>query len=235
MKTARGSDPPTGGGRCFVIVGGGDLTPAFLKERLEAYPDAFVVAADRGMEALNAVGRAPDHILGDFDSVSEAVLRAAKVKNSKEPYIDEFPAEKDFTDTEAAIYYALDHGAERIVMLGMTGGRLDHFIANVHNMLLALKADVPCVMEDPLNRIELMGAGGRRRLLKKETFGTYVSILPLTASLKGLTMRGFKYPLEEADVRKGISLCVSNEITEDEAEISLREGIGAVIFSKDRA
>ena len=232
-------------GRRCLIVGGGDLTPAFLKERLEAYPDAFVVAADRGLEALKAAGRLPDHLLGDFDSASpetfEAFLSekaaqdgdAARPADAAQDVIDRYPSEKDFTDTEAAVRYAISHKASEVILLGMTGGRLDHFLAAVQNMLQLLEAGIPAVMEDPLNRLFLIRGKLRLVLRKEETFGSYLSLIPVTEDLRGLTLKGMKYPLDRAQVKKGVSLCVSNEITEDEAVIDLEEGTAVVILSRD--
>ena len=217
--------------RTFVIVGGGDLKPGFLRERLEAYPGAFIIAADKGLEKLSEIGAEPDHILGDFDSVDPEKLEKYKEDHS---LTERFPAEKDFTDTEAAIYYALEHGSGRIILLGMTGGRLDHFLANVQNLLIALEKDVPAVIEDPQNRLFLMRDGQSVVFRREKTFGTYLSLIPLTDELDGLTLRGVKYPLDKAGVRKGHTLCVSNEITADEAEVILGRGVMAVVLSKDK-
>ena len=43
-----------------------------------------------------------------------------------------------------------------------------------------------------------------------------------------------KYPLEGKDIVRGRSLLISNEITEDEAEINLAEGLAYLIESRDR-
>ena len=38
--------------------------------------------------------------------------------------------EKDDSDTQSAVNFAIDRGAERITILGATGNRIDHLMAN---------------------------------------------------------------------------------------------------------
>ncbi len=246
-----------------MIIGGGDLSPAFLKDMLKAHQGAILIAADRGAEALYAAGRKPDHLLGDFDSASPKVKRAMEEAGS---CVEVYPAVKDFTDSEAAIYKALELGSDEIYLLGMTGGRLDHFMANVHNLLIPFRMGVKAVMADELNRISLIGtpedslsglidteegknnavglagAGEGKssspfavtELVKNEAFGKYVSLLPFYERAEGVTLEGFYYPLKEATVVKGSSLCISNEITAKRAKITVGKGIMILILSKDR-
>ncbi|MDO4478246.1 MAG: thiamine diphosphokinase [Lachnospiraceae bacterium] len=212
-----------------LIIGGGCLESAFLEEMLARFPEAVIIAADRGAETLKAVGRYPDYMLGDFDSASaetKSFFEASRCPT------EVYPAEKDFTDTEAAIRKALAMGCEELWLLGMTGGRLDHFLANVHNLLLPLEAGVRAVIADPQNRISLLD--GRTVVRKDEAFGRYISFLPLTDRVEGLTLEGFRYPLNKCSLGKGISLCVSNEMAENEAIVSFDGGILMMIQSKDR-
>lgn len=222
-----------------MIIGGGDLNPAFLQEMLDIHSDAVLIAADRGAEALYALGKRPDHLLGDFDSASPVVKKAMEEAGSA---VEVYPAVKDFTDSEAALYKALELGSDEIWLLGMTGGRLDHFMGNVHNLLIPFRKGVRAIMADPLNRISLIGTEkGEEKapfavthLVQSETFGKYVSVLPFYEKAEGVTMEGFYYPLKEAEIVKGSSLCISNEITAKTARISIRRGLMLLILSKDR-
>lgn len=228
--------------KCTVIIGGGDQDLDFIastlekldKESLENGGELLVIAADRGVEGLKAVGRKPDYLLGDFDSASAETV--ASFRDDNEGHTEVFPPEKDFTDTEAAIYKALDLGADEIWMLGMTGARLDHFLGTLHNLLIPFKAGVSAVIADPLNEIRLIGGEEEGpysvELKKAETFGKYVSFLPLMNKAEGVTLEGFKYSLKEKDVVKGTSLCVSNEIQDDIARITIRRGIMIMVHSK---
>jgi len=77
--------------------------------------------------------------------------------------------------------------------------------------------------------------------LKKECFtikknmqyGNYVSLLPFTEKVFGLTLKGFKYPLNNVILTSGVSLGISNEIKEEEVLVEISEGILLVIEAKD--
>ena len=64
-------------------------------------------------------------------------------------------------------------------------------------------------------------------------FGTYLSLLPFTPQVTGITLKGVKYPLENAILNSGISLGISNEIVDDRAEIMFQDGILLGIESRD--
>ena len=64
-------------------------------------------------------------------------------------------------------------------------------------------------------------------------WGTYISFLPLTEDVRGITLRGFKYPLTDRDISIGTSLCISNELEQEEASITFREGVVVVVESRD--
>jgi thiamine pyrophosphokinase len=166
--------------------------------------------------------------VGDFDSVSGDVLE--KYKESIVP-IETFPLEKDKTDTQIAVEMALSHNAAEIHLIGATGSRLDHTLANLHLLLFPLEKQVDACLLDSSNKI----------YLKKESFtlqrekqhGRYVSFLPFHGDVYGLTLEGFKYPLDRIHLAAGESLCISNEIVEEEAVISFTKGILTVFETKD--
>lgn len=116
-------------------------------------------------------------------------------------------------------------------LLGATGTRLDHLLGNLHILGAAMQQGVECRMVDRNNRIRMINRGIRLR--REEQYGTYVSLLPFTPQVVGLTLRGFQYPLENAVLECYHSLGVSNEIVDVEAEISFREGVLLVVETKD--
>nr|WP_300094101.1 hypothetical protein [Sedimentibacter sp.] len=66
---------------------------------------------------------------------------------------------------------------------------------------------------------------------KKE--GSFVSLIPLTENISGLTLEGFKYPLDRVVVKRGSTLCVSNEIISDKGRIILEKGTALLFISRD--
>lgn len=213
----------------FFVVSGGNIDDMFVNRMLEQEKPEVVIAADKGMDFFYRNQKAPDVIIGDFDSVNSESLQYFKEQHGVQ--MIELNPMKDDTDTEAAIRYALAHGAEQITLLGATGSRLDHVLGNVELLGIGLQAGVPIVMADANNRIRMID---REIVLKKEEqHGTYVSLIPYTEKAEHLTLRGFKYSLTDATLNGFCSLGVSNEIVDTEAEISFDGGILLVIESRD--
>ena len=108
---------------------------------------------------------------------------------------------------------------------------MDHALANIHILKDALEANIPCQIIDGYNRIYLINA--EKTLEKDKVYGKYISLIPLTSTVEGLTLKGFKYPLNRYNLPIGTSLGISNEIIEDIAHIEMEKGILIVIESKD--
>ena len=69
-------------------------------------------------------------------------------------------------------------------------------------------------------------------LEKEKQFGKFFSLIPYTNVVKGLTLTGFKYPLDHYDFKGFCSLGVSNEIIAERAEITFEDGIFIVISNQ---
>ena len=61
----------------------------------------------------------------------------------------------------------------------------------------------------------------------------YISLIPYTEKVTGITLSGFKYPLENETLKIGISRGISNELLEEEGLIHIEEGILIVCVSCD--
>ncbi|HEY6607734.1 MAG TPA: thiamine diphosphokinase, partial [Candidatus Limnocylindria bacterium] len=115
-----------GGPMRVVIVAAGDLAQADVGWLDDA---DMVVAADGGGRALDELGRRPDVVIGDLDSIEPELVDRLGAAGAR---VERHPADKDASDTELAVLHALDAGADQIVLLGAVGGdRLDHELANV--------------------------------------------------------------------------------------------------------
>jgi thiamine pyrophosphokinase len=212
----------------ILIITGGCVDDAFLSDCLRQEQYSMIIAADSGLAAADRLNIELDYIVGDFDSVSETVLQ--KYRKLSTP-IKTFPKEKDKTDTQIAIELALMNHAVHLDIIGATGSRLDHVLANIHLLLLPMQLKVRASLIDGNNRIYLKQESFT--LKKQEQFGDYVSLLPFTEKVRGLTLRGFKYPLNQIVLTSGNSLGISNEIVEEEASVEFTEGILLVIESRD--
>ena len=212
-----------------VIISGGHIDDVFALDWMKKNTYDCIIAADSGMNFLYRNGIVPDIIAGDFDSVDDDSLD----EFSSLPDIEMLRLNpvKDDTDTEFVIREAIRRGATEITLLGATGTRLDHVLANVYLLGIGLEEGVSIEVIDAYNRIRMIDSV--LEISKEKQFGDYVSILPVRGDAKGVTLEGMKYPLHDANVSCFSSLGVSNEIVVKKARISVKEGVLLVIESRD--
>lgn len=213
------------GGRRAVIFTGGNLGAWALRD---IRPGDCLIGADSGADFLVRSGYAPDLAIGDFDSVGPDEL--LRIRNAAQETIAVDPVDKDWTDTELALREAVARGHRDIRILGGLGSRFDHSLANVHLLRQAWDERCRAVLADAHNEIRLCGGECR---LEADPRYPYVSLLPLTPVVQGVTLRGFRYPLNEATLTLGWSVGVSNVLDEPEGSITLAEGLLLVIRSRD--
>ena len=127
----------------------------------------------------------------------------------------------------------MELGSTDITILGGTGTRLDHVLGNIQTLYFPFARCVSCRMLDGCNRIQLIG--GRHVIRSDSQYGTCFSLIPLTTDVYGVTVRGAKYPLDRHHftVLGTGSFGVSNEVSEEQAEITVESGILILIESKD--
>ncbi len=212
-----------------VILTGGRIEESFCLEYLEKQPFDFYIAVDSGLQFFYKNHLNPDLIVGDFDSVSGEALHY--FERQKEVKWLRLIPEKDDTDTECAVRQAVLQGYGQIHILGGTGSRLDHMMATVGLLGMALEENVEILLLDSHNRARMIDH--KLVITKKEQYGNYVSLLPVTPKVTGVTLKGMKYPLSDYTMVSYKSLGVSNEIVEDAAEIYLKDGALLVVESKD--
>ncbi|MCI8509035.1 MAG: thiamine diphosphokinase [Lachnospiraceae bacterium] len=222
----------------IVILTGGYLNIRFAKEYMKTLSCDKVFAVDKGLEYAEALGIVPDYIIGDFDTVDKILLESYEkqiAQGKKCAYLDRYPAKKDATDTELAILKAIEEKAGKITLLAASGGRIDHMLANLNLLLLTGQAGIECYIVDETNRVRLLDSADNRPCIiqKKEQYGTYLSLIPITEFIEGLTITGVMYPLYKKKVYQGNSLTVSNRIVDKETRISLDKGKVLIIESMD--
>lgn len=213
----------------YIIISGGYIDDIFALEWLKENTYDCMIAADSGMNFLYRNGVVPDVIAGDFDSVDDDSLdEFSSLPNVEMLRLNPI---KDDTDTEFVIREAIRRGAAQITLLGATGTRLDHVLANIYLLGIGLEEGVSIELIDAHNRIRMIE--DVLEISKAEQFGEYVSILPVRGDARGVTLEGMKYALRNADVSCFSSLGVSNEIVAETAKISVKQGTLLVIESRD--
>jgi len=207
-----------------VIFAGGELSPDYFDLLDE---DDFIIGADQGALFLISHGYTPDIAVGDFDSVSPEALQ--DIENLSKKTITCDAVNKDLTDSEMALDIAIDQQPDSILLLGVTGTRIDHSLASIQMMTRALQRQINCYVMDTHNYITLTGS----QAVINDLGYTYVSLLPLTPEVSGITIEGFQYPLTDATLKLGQSLGVSNKLISSSGTVSIRSGLLLIIQSKD--
>lgn len=214
-----------------IIISGGDLDEELMLSVLGRSEDRCVIGVDKGMEFLYYHQIVPDYIVGDFDSANEKIQDY--YKNQAHVPVREYNPVKDASDTEIAIRLAMTLGSNEMVILGATGGRIDHLWANVQSLMIPFKAGVDAKIIDRQNMITIIG-GGETHIRKSEAFGPYFSVFPLGEEIFGFNISGAKYPLRNHILKPYDSLCVSNQIAEDSDEAVISFAMGHVILMQTR-
>lgn len=215
-----------------IIVSGGNIHKDFALDFLKKNKteNTCLIAADRGVEFFMGTDLEPDVAVGDFDSLSAE--GAKYMETLKHTEIRRLKPEKDDSDTQSAANYAIEQGTERIMILGATGNRIDHLMANFGLLMLGKTKQVQIVLVDAYNYMSLIESG--MILKKEEQFGKYVSFFPIEGEVTGLTLKGFKYPLNSYTLKvEDSGLTVSNEISDTEAEVTFETGKLLMIMSRD--
>jgi thiamine pyrophosphokinase len=198
------------------VFAGGDAVDGDVAARL---PDAdvTVVAADSGVEHALALGRHVDLVIGDFDSADPTAVDAAVAGGAE---VRRYPAEKDQSDLELALGAARERGARRVTVVGGSGGRLDHFLANA--LLLASPAYADIEIEALVGDARITVIHERARLSGAP--GDLCSLLAVGGPARRVRTTGLRYPLDGEDLLPGSTRGLSNEFIEPVATVTLEHG-----------
>jgi thiamine pyrophosphokinase len=203
----------------IVVVAGGDPLGGPSHRLPEG---ATVIAADGGVDRALALGLHVDLAIGDFDSITPEGLAAVEVAGTS---IETHPPEKDATDLELALDAAIALRPRRIIVVGSSGGRLDHVLGAVQLLGHARYAGVEIDA--------LLGAANIHIVRDSRTMvgtpGELVSLVPLHGAAHGITTNGLVYPLAGETLEAGSSRGTSNVFEIETASVTLERGILAIV------
>lgn len=206
--------------RAYIYVGG-KIDPTCITEHPEE--SDLLIAADGGWNNAEALGVTPTVLLGDFDSLGDK-----KVPNGVEIY--RVPAEKDLTDTQLAVEFALQKGVRDLVIIGGLSGRLDHTLSNLAILEHLEALHVHAVIDDGYNRAHFIR--NNSTLIPRGEY-IYLSLIAADPVCKGVEIDGVKYPLKNAKLKRDHQYAVSNELTGNCAFIAVKKGGLYIIESRD--
>ena len=196
--------------RRAVIVGSAKINNyEKIKEYLKE--DDFFVYCDGGLKHMEKLGVKPNLIVGDFDSHDNPNLPVETVV---------LPCEKDDTDTCHALKVCIERGFKDFLFIGCIGERMDHTMGNVSLLIMLKEKGLSGIMLDDYSEISIV----KDEECIDDSF-SYFSLITLSDISEGITIKNAKYPLENASLKSGFQLGISNEVIKGKtAKVSCKSG-----------
>ncbi|MFD1031015.1 thiamine diphosphokinase [Metaplanococcus flavidus] len=209
-----------------IILAGG---PAADLPDFSLWPKDVFIGVDEGAFSLIERGIKPAAAVGDFDSVT--VEQFNRIKQIL-PDVEAAAAEKDETDTEMALEKAMTFNPDTVIITGVTGGRLDHYMSALHG-IYSYHLRYPRTeffLINKQNRIRFLKAGKHK--IQRDGRYRFVSFYPFAEEITGFSLKGFKYLVHDEKIPFGSTRYISNEL-DGAGEVSFIEGNCIMIESAD--
>lgn len=172
-----------------------------------------IYCADGGANHLEFLNILPLEIWGDLDSVTKEIIEKYRINKVR---IKKFPKDKDYTDGELILQHISKLNYDEIIVIGGLGGRIDHLLTNL-NLIFKFK-NLKFVTE----KEKIFSIEKKAELI--ELKGKTISFVPFSEKVEGLTLEGFKYPLNKYILYQGDSICMSNIAIEDICKVTFDTG-----------
>ena len=210
----------------FIFLLNGDFDKEYDINFFKNYN--YIICIDGGYEKFLKLNLniEPDYLIGDFDSIANMNEKTKNLPKNKIIFKDN----QDESDTEFALKFILNkYTKEKIsnidFIYATSTSRIDHMLCN----MLLLK-QVPLNIESKIitktqeiflvrNKVEIKGHANRT-----------LSVIPIT-NVKGLTIKGCKWELDNVDLNFGFIGGISNIVEKDPSEISVKEGECIIVIS----
>lgn len=193
-----------------VIVGGAKI---YNYEKIKEYinKDDYFVYCDGGLKHMEKLGVKPNLIVGDFDSFENPNMDSETIV---------LPCEKDDTDTCHALKVCIERGFKDFLFVGCIGERMDHTMGNVSLLIMLKEKGLSGIMLDDYSEISIV----KDEECIDDSF-SYFSLITLSDISEGITIKNAKYPLENASIKSGFQLGISNEVIKGQtSEVSCKSG-----------
>ncbi len=207
-----------------ILFANGSLPDPQAARRLVRSGD-LILAADGGSRHALALGLMPAVVIGDLDSLSPADRRRLESAGAR---LIVHPRDKDQTDLELALDFALRQGCTAVVILAALGGRLDQTLANLALLTAPRFAALDIRLDDGLE--EAFFVRGRGCIQGRR--GDLVSLLPWGGPAAGVVTEGLRWPLRGETLRPEQTRGISNELLAERAAVSLETGLLLVVHHR---
>ncbi len=179
--------------------------------------DDFLVAVDGGLRHVEGLGRVPNVLLGDLDSVDWVDVERL-VQTGVE--IVRYPQEKDETDLELALRWVVQRGYERVRIVGGLGGRIDQTLGNLALLLDEEWCRLDVRLDDGLDEVWLIEGVGEI----EGRAGDVVSLLPWNGAAVEVWTDGLAYALSGETLYPQRTRGISNRLVGRWAQVRVSAG-----------
>jgi thiamine pyrophosphokinase len=220
--------------KTVVIFAGGDPPPADVMHGLPR--EALVIAADSGFDHATSLGVPVDVLIGDLDSISSAGLENIGQSTRRGPNalppttVERHPVDKNASDLTLAIRGAVTRGAQRVIVIGGAGGRIDHLFTN--SEVIASDEFSAATIEWLIGSAHIFVV--RFHVEIEGRTGDIVTLLAHGGDAEGVVTTGLRWPLIDETLEQGSSRGLSNEMTGDVATVGVSSGIVLAFHVRDQ-
>lgn len=200
----------------YIIVLNGNMPKKINKDFFE---NSKIVCADGAYRHMLKLGIKPDILIGDFDSINTDLPTDIEILK--------FNSDKDSTDGQLALEYAIKNKAKSVVFLGVSGGREDHFFGNISLLFLAHKKGLKAEIFTDECKIYVIDGKFEMACTKNK----YFSIVPFSNELHIMNTEGLKYKVVNKSLYMHETLGISNCTTEEKVVIETAYGVGLAFMT----
>jgi len=210
-----------------VIFANGHLTNLDAARAL-LQPDDYLIAADGGANYLLEMGMLPGVVIGDLDSIDDDTLFQL---TSAEVNIEQFSEDKDETDFELALRYAIEMHPTEILIVGALGGRLDQTLANLSVLSDPMIPEIDIRLNDGVEEAFFCraSAGKGKQVEIMGRSGDTISLIPWHSPAEGVETQGLKWSLYGETLHPEKSRGISNVMLEDSVSVRIKSGLLLVV------
>jgi thiamine pyrophosphokinase len=209
-----------------LIIFANGLLPELGSARHLIQSDDILYAADGGTRHALALGLLPSLVIGDLDSLASEDLRDLEAKGVQ---LLQHPRDKDKTDLELALDYALESGHCEIIIVGALGGRLDQTLGNLALLSSDRLSAFDIRLDDGVEEAFFM----RSRSEIRGRPSDIISLIPWGGNVTGIRTQGLRWPLGSETLFPNRTRGISNEMSQETASIILETGLLLVLHHRN--
>jgi thiamine pyrophosphokinase len=214
----------------IVIFSNGELPDPEAPHAL-LQPGDYLIAADGGANHLLKMGILPEIVIGDLDSIDEDTMFDL---TSADVEIKQYSEDKDETDIELALRYAVELRPSAILIVGALGGRLDQTLANLSLLTDPTLTGIDIRLDDGVEEVFFLKAsvvkGGQVQVQGRS--GDTVSLIPWHGPVEGVTTEGLQWPLYGETLFPSKARGISNVMLGESAAVKIDKGLLLIVHHR---